>query len=239
MPFSLEHPSVSVVVGVCPPSPCPPSCALFLCCVLCSNLALSPSSPWRGPYSLHDLDSVTVAQAMALRHLQRNLQKEPEFSSTAMPVDSPPRTQPAPSPSRSLLQQIERRLADCEAAQAHRETPQRVSQLEHRLQNEIAALCLPLQAVATLQTQQAQVTSTLQQAVATHDQCLHFVAAQTAHVADAMAQQCPSANAPPGGHSVEQDAHMTTPERSTGSRVPVNTKRHHTMAQHTLGYGFG
>ena len=80
---------------------------------------------------------------------------------------SPPRTQPATSPSRWFLQQIECRPADFEAARAHRETPQRVSQLEHRLPNEIAALCQQLQAVATFQTQEAQVTSTPKQARAT------------------------------------------------------------------------
>jgi len=161
---------------------------------------------------------------MAIRPIQRILQHEPEISSTAMPVDSPPRKQPAPSPSRSLLHQIERRLADCEAAQAHRETPQRGSQLEQRLHHEIAALCQQLQAVATLQMQQAQVTSTLQHAVETHDQGLPFVASHTAHMTNAVAQQCPRVNAPPGGPPVEQDAHMTPHKRSISPSIPVNPK---------------
>jgi len=158
-PCTFPHSPVLVVVGVCPASTSfSHSSSVFLYCVLCSNLAALPSLPWRGPYSLHDLDSVTVAQAMALRPMQRILRQEPEFRSTAMPVDSPPRTQPAPSPSRSLIQQIERRRADGEASQAHRETPQRVSQSEKHHHNEITPVCQQLQAVATFQTQRAQVT---------------------------------------------------------------------------------
>ena len=124
-------PPVLVVVGVCPPSPYTHSSMVFRYGVLRSNLAALTSHPWRGPYSIHDLDSVTVSPAMALRTIYH----DPEFGSTSMPRDCPPQTQPAPSSSRSLLQNIKRRLADCEAAQA-----QRVSQLEHRIHNKIAVL---------------------------------------------------------------------------------------------------
>ena len=164
------------------------------------------------------MDAVTDAPAIAMsfRHLQRILQQEPEFSSTAMSVDSPQRSQ--------YLQQIKRRIADCATAQAHCETTKRVSQLDHRIHNEIVALGQQIQAVATIQTKQAQVTSTLQQAVATHDQGLHFVAAHTAHVANAVTQQCTSATVLHSGPYVEQEAPITTPERSIIPSTPVNTK---------------
>ena len=71
---------------------------------------------------------------------------------------------------------------------------------------------------------------------------LHFVAANTAHVANAVAQQCPSAIAPPGGPFVEQDAPMTTHKRSASPSIPVNPKNPPilpTMAQQILRYGFG
>ena len=64
---------------------------------------------------------------------------------------------------------------------------------------------------------------------ASHDQGLHFFVAHTANVANAVAPQRPSANAPPGGPSVEQAAPMTRP---TVALVYTSTPNFHpTMVQ--------
>ena len=72
---------------------------------------------------------------------------------------------------------------------------------------------------------EAQITSSIQQAVATHGHDLHFVAAHTANVANAVAQHCPSACVPPCGSAVEHDAPVTRHlKRIPSASVPVNPK---------------
>jgi len=163
---------------------------------------------------------------MALRPIQRILQHETEFSSTAMPVESPPRTQLATSPSRSLLQQIERRRADCEAAEAHRETPQRVLQWNNAFTAKLLRFVSKSKQWRPSKRNRPKSRRPSNRLLQRMTKVFIFVAAYAANVANAVAQQFPSTNAPHGGPSVEQDAHMNPPERSHSPSIPVNPKLH-------------
>ena len=121
------------------------------------------ASPWRGLYSIVEIGSFTVATSMVIPSVQRGLHANSEFSTTVMPLDRPPQTQPAWSRLRSLIRQIDRRLADLEEAHAHHETPQ-LSQISPRPQISEGDLRLVSAAPSGghIPNTNAQITSTLQ-----------------------------------------------------------------------------